>query len=103
MSDSRDFKIESAMSWIMADFPYTKEPELAKTRLKSITADHMLIQQRIEGLKNFQQLRDNYTSNLLSNGAAPKDVQELLGHSDVSIHDECLCPCHQRGETSVTL
>ncbi|MBE6943968.1 MAG: site-specific integrase, partial [Ruminococcaceae bacterium] len=24
------------------------------------------------------------TSNLLSNGAAPKDVQELLGHSDVS-------------------
>lgn len=25
-----------------------------------------------------------YTSNLLSNGAAPKDVQELLGHSDVS-------------------
>ena len=26
-----------------------------------------------------------YTSNLLSNGAAPKDVQELLGHSDVSI------------------
>ncbi|MBR2031787.1 MAG: rod shape-determining protein, partial [Alistipes sp.] len=25
-----------------------------------------------------------FTSNLLSNGAAPKDVQELLGHSDVS-------------------
>lgn len=25
-----------------------------------------------------------YTSNMLSNGAAPKDVQELLGHSDVS-------------------
>jgi integrase len=25
-----------------------------------------------------------YTSNLLSNGAAPKDVQELLGHADVS-------------------
>ncbi|MSC89297.1 tyrosine-type recombinase/integrase, partial [[Eubacterium] rectale] len=24
------------------------------------------------------------TSNLLANGAAPKDVQELLGHSDVS-------------------
>ena len=29
-------------------------------------------------------LRHTYTSNLLSNGAAPKDVQELLGHSDVS-------------------
>ena len=25
-----------------------------------------------------------YTTNLLSHGAAPKDVQELLGHSDVS-------------------
>jgi len=25
-----------------------------------------------------------FTSNLLSNGAAPKDVQELHGHSDVS-------------------
>ena len=29
-------------------------------------------------------LRHTYTSNLLSNGAAPKDVQELLGHADVS-------------------
>ncbi len=27
---------------------------------------------------------DTLTSNLLSNGAAPKDVQELLGHADVS-------------------
>ena len=29
-------------------------------------------------------LRYTFTSNLLSNGAAPKDVQELLGHADVS-------------------
>ena len=33
---------------------------------------------------HFHQLRHTYTSNLHSNGAAPKDVQELLGHSDVS-------------------
>ena len=33
---------------------------------------------------HFHQLRHTYTGNLLSNGAAPKDVQELLGHSDVS-------------------
>lgn len=33
---------------------------------------------------HFHQLRHTYTSNLLSNGATPKDVQELLGHSDVS-------------------
>lgn len=33
---------------------------------------------------NFHTLRHTYTTNLLSNGAAPKDVQELLGHSDVS-------------------
>ena len=41
---------------------------------------------KLEGFENFHfhQLRHTYTSNLLSNGAAPKDVQELLGHSDVS-------------------
>lgn len=33
---------------------------------------------------HFYQLRHTYTSNLLANGAAPKDVPELLGHSDVS-------------------
>lgn len=32
----------------------------------------------------FHTLRHTYTTNLLSNGAQPKDVQELLGHSDVS-------------------
>ena len=41
---------------------------------------------KIPGLEgfHFHQLRHTFTSNLLSNGAAPKDVQELLGHSDVS-------------------
>ena len=41
---------------------------------------------KVEGLDgfHFHQLRHTFTSNLLSNGAAPKDVQELLGHSDVS-------------------
>ena len=33
---------------------------------------------------HFHQLRHTFTSNLLSNGATPKDVQELLGHADVS-------------------
>ncbi len=39
-----------------------------------------------KGLVGFQfhQLRHTFTSNLLSNGAAPKDVQELLGDSGVS-------------------
>ena len=35
-------------------------------------------------LYELDQLRHTYASNLLANGAAPKDVQELLGHSDVS-------------------
>ena len=41
---------------------------------------------QVEGLDgfHFHQLRHTFTSNLLSNGAAPKDVQELLGHADVS-------------------
>ena len=41
---------------------------------------------KVDGLEDFHfhQLRHTFTSNLLSNGAAPKDVQELLGHADVS-------------------
>ena len=41
---------------------------------------------KVEGLEDFHfhQLRHTFTSNLLSKSAAPKDVQELLGHSDVS-------------------
>ena len=44
------------------------------------------VSKRLDGFEDFHfhQLRHTYTSNLLSNGAAPKDVQELLGHSDVS-------------------
>lgn len=34
---------------------------------------------------HFHTLRHTYTSNLISAGASPKDVQELLGHSDVGI------------------
>ena len=41
---------------------------------------------RIPGLENFHfhMIRHTYTTNLLANGAAPKDVQELLGHSDIT-------------------
>ena len=41
---------------------------------------------KVKGLEDFHfhTLRHTYTSNLLSGGAKPKDVQELLGHSDVS-------------------
>ena len=44
------------------------------------------IRKKVEGLENFHfhMLRHTFTSNLLSGGATPKDVQELLGHSDVS-------------------
>ena len=44
------------------------------------------VSKKLEGFEDFHfhQLRHTYTSNLLANGAAPKDVQELLGHSDVS-------------------
>lgn len=44
------------------------------------------VAKRLEGFEDFHfhQLRQTYTSNLLSNGDAPKDLQELLGLSDVS-------------------
>lgn len=43
-------------------------------------------QGRGEGVSECRALhfRHTYTTNLLANGARPKDVQELLGHSDVS-------------------
>ena len=37
----------------------------------------------LEGF-HFHVLRHTYTTNLLANGALPKDVQELLGHSSVN-------------------
>ncbi|MGQ7626350.1 tyrosine-type recombinase/integrase [Streptococcus suis] len=47
---------------------------------------------KLEGLEDFHfhMLRHTYTSNLLSNGAAPKDVQELIAHADVSTKNEHL-------------
>ncbi|MBQ7242367.1 MAG: tyrosine-type recombinase/integrase, partial [Firmicutes bacterium] len=45
-----------------------------------------LIRKNIKGLTNFHfhMLRHTYTSNLLAGGANPTDVQELLGHSNIS-------------------
>ncbi len=34
---------------------------------------------------HFHMLRHTFTSNLIQNGASPKEVQELLGHSDVKL------------------
>ncbi|MFI3283844.1 MAG: site-specific integrase, partial [Erysipelotrichaceae bacterium] len=44
------------------------------------------IRKEIDGMDSyhFHQLRHTYTSRLLENGAKPKDVQELLGHSDIN-------------------
>ena len=45
-----------------------------------------IISKKLPGFEgfHFHVLRHTYTTNLLLNGARPKDVQELLGHSDVS-------------------
>lgn len=55
--------------------PATVEPALRTARKRLSELDDNF---------HFHTLRHTYTTNLLSNGAAPKDVQELLGHSDVS-------------------
>lgn len=49
---------------------------------------------------HFHTLRHTYTSNLLSGGAAPKDVQELLGHSSVSTTMDIYA--HSKRETKRT-
>ena len=58
--------------------------------------------EKVEGLADFHfhMLRHTFTSNLLSNGAAPKDVQELLGHSDVSTTMNIYA--HLRGKRNAT-
>lgn len=44
------------------------------------------IRKHLKGFEyfHFHSLRHTYTSNLLADGAPPKDVQALLGHSAVS-------------------
>lgn len=44
------------------------------------------IKRELPGMEDFHfhRLRHTYTSNLLRSGASPKEVQELLGHSDVN-------------------
>ena len=58
----------------------------AFTSTETVTQVCSTIRRHIKGLEDFHfhMLRHTYTSNLLSVGASPKDVQELLGHSDVS-------------------
>lgn len=52
------------------------------------TVSHMCnaMKKRIDGFENFHfhLFRHTYTSKLLANGAAAKDVQELLGHLDIN-------------------
>ena len=44
------------------------------------------LRNKIDGLEtfHFHKLRHAYSTKLISGGAKPKDVQELLGHSDLS-------------------
>ena len=74
---SDDFK-EISLVCIRPDGAY-EAPSTIETACRTA-------RKRIPELKDFHFhiLRHTYTTNLLSGGAQPKDVQELLGHSDVS-------------------
>lgn len=52
----------------------------------TINVTRRAAKKKIPGLGDFHfhTLRHTYTSNLLPQGAAPKDVEEFLGHSNVS-------------------
>lgn len=62
------------------------KPDGSYVSSELVTSMCRTVSKKIDGLEgfHFHLLRHTYTSNLLANGAAPKDVQELLGHSDVS-------------------
>ena len=56
-------------------------------RKQSLTATCRNMSRQIPELEgfHFHALRHTFTSNLIAKGAAPKDVQEMLGHSDVNL------------------
>ena len=62
--------------------------EDASGKLRPATIDTIcrLVSKKVPELEgfHFHVLRHTYTTNLLANGALPKDVQELLGHSSVN-------------------
>lgn len=53
---------------------------------KSISDMCLTFRKKIEGIGefHFHKLRHTYSTKLIASGAPPKDVQELLGHSDLS-------------------
>ena len=57
----------------------------AYTSFSQVSAMCRSAARNVEGLEgfHFHCLRHTFTTNLIANGASPKDVQELLGHSDV--------------------
>lgn len=63
-----------------------QRPEGSYVTPNSVEIACRTAKKQIDGMDDFHfhTLRHTYTSNLLSGGAAPKDVQELLGHSNVS-------------------
>ena len=63
-----------------------QRPEGAYVTPNSVGITCRTAKKRIDGIDefHFHTLRHTYTSNLLSGGAAPKDVQELLGHASVN-------------------
>lgn len=53
---------------------------------RSISDMCITLRKKVDGLGDFHfhRLRHTYSTKLIANGAPPKDVQELLGHSDLS-------------------
>lgn len=52
---------------------------------RSVSDMCITLRKKVEGLDSFHfhKLRHTYSTRLISNGVAPKDVQELMGHSDL--------------------
>ena len=61
-------------------------PDGAYESRRTVSSVCSRLKKQLPDMENFHfhMLRHTYTSNLLRAGARPKEVQELLGHSDIN-------------------
>lgn len=78
---------------------YQKVEEFAQVACNHVRR-HLLCGYSLPGAEDFRfpMLRHTYTSDRLSNGAAPKDVEKLPGHADVRTTMDIYAPARREAK-----